>query len=55
MENLAGVGAVMALLDQQKRDEAEMLSKRTRFVELAMEADFTMRFAEATTFPTLKT
>jgi uncharacterized 2Fe-2S/4Fe-4S cluster protein (DUF4445 family) len=55
MENLAGVGAVMALLDQQKRADAEMLSKRTRFVELAMEADFTMRFAEATLFPTLKT
>ena len=53
LENLAGVGAIMALLDQQKREEAEMLSERTRFVELAMEADFTMRFAEATVFPTL--
>lgn len=54
MENLAGVGAIIALLDQEKRTEAEMLSRRTRFVELAMEADFTMRFAEATAFPALE-
>ena len=53
LENLAGVGAIMTLLDQQKREEAERLSECTRFVELAMEADFTMRFAEATVFPTL--
>lgn len=53
MENLAGVGAIMALLDKKRRTEAMEVSKRIKFLELAQEPGFAERFAEATFFPPL--
>ena len=52
-ENLAGVGVIMALLDQSNRKEAESLAQGVQFLDLSKEADFTMKFAEATRFPEL--
>jgi uncharacterized 2Fe-2S/4Fe-4S cluster protein (DUF4445 family) len=54
MDNLAGVGAIMALLDRKARLEAADLSERIRFLELAQEPDFAIRFPESTTFPSLE-
>jgi uncharacterized 2Fe-2S/4Fe-4S cluster protein (DUF4445 family) len=50
-ENLAGVGAVMALLSAGRRNELAAMAERTRFVELAGQPDFGARFAAATAFP----
>jgi len=51
MENLAGVGVVMALLDKKIRSEACTLCRRIHYLELASEPDFAMAFARATAFP----
>ena len=51
--NAAGVGAIMALLDKKLRTEAEKLSRRVRFLELANEPGFAEAFAAALTFPPL--
>ncbi|BBO68674.1 hypothetical protein DSCA_26040 [Desulfosarcina alkanivorans] len=53
-ENLAGVGVVMALLDQNLRSEARTLCRRIRYLELASEPDFAMAFALATGFPEIE-
>ena len=53
MDNLAGVGVVMALLDKNRRAEAAELSKQVRFMELAREPDFETRFSQALIFPPL--
>jgi uncharacterized 2Fe-2S/4Fe-4S cluster protein (DUF4445 family) len=53
MENLAGVGAIMALLDKSCRAEAEEIANQVRFLDLSKEPDFTTKFAEATRFPDL--
>lgn len=50
-ENLAGVGAVLALVNRARRRELAALAERTRFLELAAEPDFGARFAAATGFP----
>ena len=55
LDNLAGVGAIMALLDKKQRDEAARLASTTRFIELAMDPEFNTRFPEATVFPALET
>jgi len=55
LDNLAGVGAIMALLDKKQRDEAARLASTTRFIELAMDPEFNTRFPEATVFPPLET
>lgn len=54
LDNLAGVGAIMALLDRKQRDEAARLASTTRFIELAMDPEFNTRFPEATVFPPLE-
>jgi uncharacterized 2Fe-2S/4Fe-4S cluster protein (DUF4445 family) len=54
MDNLAGVGAIMALLDRKARSEAAELAGHIRFLELAQEPDFAVRFPESTTFPALE-
>lgn len=51
LENLAGVGAIMALLDKNRRAEAIELSHRVKFLELAQEPDFETKFLEFMTFP----
>jgi uncharacterized 2Fe-2S/4Fe-4S cluster protein (DUF4445 family) len=51
LDNLAGVGVVMALLDKNRRAEATELSKQVRFMELAREPDFETKFSQALIFP----
>ena len=51
LDNLAGVGAVMALLDKNQRAAAARLAANTRVLELATDPEFTQRFAECTRFP----
>ena len=55
LDNLAGVGAIIALLDKKQRDEAARFASTTRFIELAMDPEFNTRFPEATVFPDLET
>ena len=51
VENAAGVGAVMALLDKSRREEASRLAETVQFLELAEEPDFPTEFPMAMTFP----
>jgi len=51
--NLAGTGAVIALLDKTKRDEIESIAGDVTFLDLATEPDFTIKFSNATQFPEL--
>ncbi len=52
-ENLAGTGAVMALLDKTKLKEVQVMAPRVKFLELATETGFVERFSAATRFPFL--
>ncbi|MCG6907952.1 MAG: ASKHA domain-containing protein, partial [Desulfobacteraceae bacterium] len=52
-ENLAGVGAVMALMDRRARARVRALARSITVVELAHEPDFQARFVRATQFPPL--
>ena len=52
--NTAVVGAKMALLSKKKMKEAEEISKRIRYLELANDPDFEQEFARALLFPELK-
>ena len=52
-ENLAGTGAIMALLDKKRRKEVEALAGQVQFLDLSTEPDFVMNFSEATRFPVL--
>jgi uncharacterized 2Fe-2S/4Fe-4S cluster protein (DUF4445 family) len=49
--NAAGDGARMALLDVNKRREADEQAKRVEYVELTLEKDFEREFVEAMHFP----
>jgi uncharacterized 2Fe-2S/4Fe-4S cluster protein (DUF4445 family) len=49
--NAAGDGARIALLNTDKRKEANDVAKRVEYVELALEEDFNDRFGEAMQFP----
>lgn len=51
--NLAGIGAVKALLDRRHRREADHLQKAIRLVELSTDPQFSNAFAKATRFPDL--
>jgi len=51
--NLAGAGAIKALLNIQRRAEIEARAPDVKFIDLAAEPDFTTRFSEATRFPKL--
>ncbi|RJQ63871.1 MAG: DUF4445 domain-containing protein [Desulfobacteraceae bacterium] len=53
ISNAAGRGAVMALLDRNRRQECIDLAGRVRFLELAEDPNFALEFAAATTFPEL--
>ena len=50
-ENLAGTGAVMALLDKKRLKEVQAMAPRVNFLELATEPGFVERFSAATRFP----
>jgi uncharacterized 2Fe-2S/4Fe-4S cluster protein (DUF4445 family) len=49
--NAAGDGARIALLNVDKRREANEIARRVEYVELALEEDFNDRFGEAMQFP----
>jgi len=49
--NAAGAGARMALLSKKCKEEANAISERTRYLELAGRPDFQTEFAEAMLFP----
>jgi uncharacterized 2Fe-2S/4Fe-4S cluster protein (DUF4445 family) len=51
LENAAGQGAVLALLDKKRWAEAEALARSVEVVELSQEPEFNLRFALATSFP----
>ena len=51
VENAAGVGAVMALLDARVREEAQALSRGIDFLELAEEPGFAVEFPSFMWFP----
>jgi len=52
--NLAGTGAIMALLDMRQRTKIETRAPGIKFLDLAAELDFTARFAAATRFPKIQ-
>jgi uncharacterized 2Fe-2S/4Fe-4S cluster protein (DUF4445 family) len=52
-ENLAGTGAVMALLDKAFEAEVRTMARRVSFIDLASEPGFVERFSAATRFPSL--
>ena len=54
LENLAGVGAVLALVDKKNREYASTLAQKAYTVDLALDPEFAVRFAEGTLFPALK-
>jgi len=49
--NAAGDGARIALLNVDKRREANEVARRVEYIELALEEDFNDRFSEAMQFP----
>ena len=51
VENAAGVGAIMALLDGRCREKLRNLAGRIRFLELAEEHEFAVEFPRAMYFP----
>jgi len=53
MDNLAGVGAIMALINRDQRKEVSRISRKVRFIELAGDPAFALQFARATGFPVL--
>ena len=52
--NAAGDGACIALLDTDKRAEANRIARQVEHVELTLESDFNMVFAQAMWFPHMK-
>jgi uncharacterized 2Fe-2S/4Fe-4S cluster protein (DUF4445 family) len=49
--NAAGDGARIALLNREKRAEAEEIARKVEYVELTIEPDFQKEFIEALEFP----
>ena len=49
--NAAGDGARIALLDREKRMEAEKVARQVEYLELTIEADFQQEFMAALTIP----
>jgi len=52
--NAAGDGARIALLNRDKREEADRVAREVEYVELTVYPDFTLEFAEAMAFPHMK-
>jgi uncharacterized 2Fe-2S/4Fe-4S cluster protein (DUF4445 family) len=52
--NAAGDGAVMALINTGKREEAEREARKLKYMEIAMEPDFQEEFLAAMDIPHLK-
>jgi uncharacterized 2Fe-2S/4Fe-4S cluster protein (DUF4445 family) len=49
--NAAGDGARMALLNTDKRDEADVMARQVEYVELTVEPDFNRTFTQSLAFP----
>jgi uncharacterized 2Fe-2S/4Fe-4S cluster protein (DUF4445 family) len=49
--NAAGDGARLALLNTDKRDEADAMARRVEYVELTVEPDFNKVFTQSLAFP----
>ena len=49
--NAAGDGARIALLNKDKRDEADYWARRVEYIELTLEPDFNKIFTKALAFP----
>ncbi|MBN1264628.1 MAG: DUF4445 domain-containing protein [Anaerolineales bacterium] len=45
--NAAGIGAKLALISREKRDEAQYLARKVQYIELAGDPDFTSVFAKS--------
>jgi uncharacterized 2Fe-2S/4Fe-4S cluster protein (DUF4445 family) len=52
--NAAGDGARIALLNRDKRVEADRIAREVEYIELTVYPEFTMEFAEAMAFPHMK-
>jgi uncharacterized 2Fe-2S/4Fe-4S cluster protein (DUF4445 family) len=52
--NAAGDGARIALLNREKREEADRIARGVEYIELTVYPEFTMEFAEAMFFPHMK-
>jgi uncharacterized 2Fe-2S/4Fe-4S cluster protein (DUF4445 family) len=52
--NAAGDGARIALLNRDKRVEADAIAKKVEYMELTIEGDFQKEFMEAMQFPHMK-
>ncbi len=52
--NAAGDGARMALLNREKRVEADRIAREVEYIELTTYPEFTSEFAEAMAFPHMK-
>jgi uncharacterized 2Fe-2S/4Fe-4S cluster protein (DUF4445 family) len=52
--NAAGDGARIALLNRDKREEADRVAREVEYIELTVYPEFTMEFAEAMAFPHMK-
>jgi len=52
--NAAGDGARIALLNRDKREEADRVAREVEYIELTVYPEFTTEFAEAMAFPHLK-
>jgi uncharacterized 2Fe-2S/4Fe-4S cluster protein (DUF4445 family) len=51
VENGAGQGAVMALLNETLREQARMVSENAQLLELAGSPEFAQQFTDNTAFP----
>lgn len=49
--NAAGIGARLSLIDEEKREEAEMLTDQVKYYRLAAHEDFEHEFSRAMYFP----
>jgi uncharacterized 2Fe-2S/4Fe-4S cluster protein (DUF4445 family) len=49
--NAAGDGARLALLDREKRAEADRIARRVEYIELTTDTNFTDEFIRALAFP----
>jgi len=52
--NAAGDGARIALLNRDKREEADRVAREVEYIELTVYPEFAMEFAEAMAFPHMK-
>ena len=52
--NAAGDGAQAALLNREKREEANWVSRNVEYIELTVEKDFQQQFMEAMQIPYMK-